>query len=390
MRELVGTRREFIAAAALSVTACRAGWWGSRGASREPLVYVGTYTNDRRSRGIYLLRMDPESGTLRMVGGAAAMVVANPSFLAVRPGRRFLYAVNEVTEFGGSASGAVSAFSLDPATGGLALLGQGASRGGAPCYVTVDRTGCFVLVANYVGGSVAVLPIQDDGRVGDATSLVQHRGRGPHAERQASPHAHCVILDPANRFALAADLGTDRVMVYRFDARAGTLSPADVAEAAVKSGAGPRHLAFHPDGRVLYVVNELDSTITAFRYDPRTGALAELQTVSTLGGRAGESFSADLHVHPSGRFAYASNRGPDNIAVFSVDARTRRLALVQLASTGGHWPRNFALDPTGRLLIAANQRSDSLVVFRVDQSTGKLTPTGARAEVPAPVCVRFV
>jgi len=382
------SRRDFLATTAVGLAGYAAGGAGGAGGADEPLVHVGTYTEGGRRDGVYRFRMNRVDGTLRPAGAAAAG--DNPSFLAMHPTRGFLYAVNEVTEYGGEPSGAVSAFAVDPGTGQLTLLNRQSSRGGAPCYVSVDDTGRFALVANYVGGSVAVLPIAEDGRLGEAAAVVQHRGSGPNAKRQKGPHAHCVILDPSNRFALAADLGIDRIMVYRFDARAGTLTPAAVPFAALPPGAGPRHLAFHPTGRVLYVVNELDLTLGVFGYDAATGALTAVQMLPILSERpAGEAIAADLHVLPSGRFLYASVRGDDSIAVFAVDQGAGTLTPVQRVSTSGDWPRNFAIDPTGRFLLVANQRSNTIVGFHVDPATGRLAETGQRLEVPAPVCIRF-
>jgi 6-phosphogluconolactonase len=379
------SRRAFVSAVALGTLGLRAP--GGAGA-RERLAYVGTYTNDGRSEGIYLLRMQSDSGALRLVGAVAA--TANPSFLAPTPDGRVLYAVSEVAEFEGTPSGAVSAFARDSATGGLVLLDRVPSGGGAPCYAALDRTGRFLLVANYGGGSVAVLPVRADGGLGEASSVVQHEGKGADPKRQSAPHAHCILPDPSNRFVLVTDLGLDRVIAYRFDARDGTLSRAAAAQASLAPGAGPRHLAFHPNGRVVYVVNELDSTLTVLRHDPATGSLAELQTIPTLVERtAGRNAPADVHVHPSGRFLYVSNRGHDSIAAFAVDRATALLRPLQEVPTGGSWPRNFALDPSGRFLLVANQRSDSIVGHRIDTATGLLTPTGQRVELPAPACIRF-
>ena len=393
------TRRDFLAAAALGAAACSRRPRGAAATERTARsderasgsddawqLYVGTYTDKTGSRGVYRMTADRGSGALRVLGVAAEL--QQPSFVALAPDGRALYAVNELTEYEGSASGALTALARDPATQALVARGRTASRGGAPCYVSVDRTGRHALVANYVGGNVAVFPVGPTG-VGAATAFVQHEGRGPNAARQDAPHAHCILLDPANRFALVADLGIDRVRVYRFDAAAGTLVPGPVPEVALRPGAGPRHLAFAPDGRTVYLVNELDSTLVAFDYDAERGALRERQLLSTRpAGAAGDNFPADLHVHPGGRFVYASNRGDDTIAVFAVDAGGR-LTLAQTVPTGGRWPRNFALDPAGRLLLVANQRSDSVVAFRIDQTTGQLTPTGSTAAVPAPVCLLF-
>lgn len=385
------TRREFLAVTAAGAaglhTVARGAHAESEDAAADPLVYVGTYTDDGRSAGIYLCRMSASTGALRLVGPAAT--ATNPSYVAATADGRFVYAVNEVTTFEGRPSGAVSAYARDRATGTLALLNQQPTGGGAPCYATLDRTGRCLLVANYVGGSVAAFPIAADGRLGDATAFVQHEGKGADPERQGAPHAHCIVPDPANRFALVADLGTDRIVTYRLDARAGTLARAN--EVRLAPGAGPRHLVFHRNGRVVYVVNELDSTITSLRYDAATGALTPRRTISTVAaGRTERNAPADVHVHPSGRFLYMSNRGHDDVAAFAIDATTAELRPLQHAATGGRWPRNFALDPSGRFLLVANQRSDGIVTHRVDARSGRLTPTGHTLAIPAPVCLRFV
>ncbi len=390
------SRRSFLsvaAAGALGLRAarsCASGPGGGGGAGAEDrLLHVGTYTTGGRREGIYALRMARDSGALHGLEAVAA--TENPSFVAAAASGRALYAVNEVAESGGQPTGGVSAFARDRTTGALTLLGRRASAGANPCYVTLDRSGRHLLVANYTGGSVAVLPVLADGGVGDATAVVQHVGRGADPKRQSAPHAHCIVPDPSNRFVLVADLGLDRVLVYRFDDRAGTLSPAAVAHGALAPGAGPRHLVFHPGGRVVYVANELDSTITTFRYDPAAGSLAALQTIPTLGAPSAQrNVPADLHVHPSGRFLYLSNRGADSIAAFAIDPASALLRPLQHVSTEGAWPRNFALDPSGRFLLVANQRSDSIVVLRIDVRTGRLTSTGERIEVPAPACIRFV
>ena len=381
------TRRDFLAVTALGIAGLRTAR-PAGGRSAEDPVYVGTYTADGRSKGIYLLMMARQTGALRIVGVAAE--TTEPSFLAVAPNGRRLYAVNETTEYEGTPSGAVSAFARNRATGALTFVNRLPSGGGAPCYLSLDGTGRFVLVANYVGGSVAVFPIRKDGGLGDATSFVQHVGHGPNATRQSSPHAHCIIPDPRNRFVLVADLGIDRVMVYGFDARAGKLSAAPAAQAVMAPGAGPRHLAFHHNGRILYVVNELDSTVSTLRYDRSAGTLTILQTVPSISEHAaGDNSPADVHVHPSGRFLYMSNRGHDSIATFAIDKSTFLLRPLQLEPTGGKWPRNFAIDPSGRFLFVANQRSDTIVTHRIDARTGTLTATGHTLELPSPVCIRF-
>jgi 6-phosphogluconolactonase len=352
------------------------------------LVYVGTYTRGD-SRGIYIYRMDAASGALTPAG--VAENVENPSFLAIHPNRRFLYAVNEVGNFQGEQSGAVTAFAIETGTGRLTPLNQQLSKGGAPCHLVVDATGKFVLVANYSGGNVAALPIQADGRLGAASGFVQHTGSSVNPRRQMAPHAHSINLDRANRFAVAADLGIDKVLVYRFDAEQGTLTAHDPASASVAPGAGPRHFAFHPGGRHAYVINELNSTVTAFGYDPERGTLDELQTLTTLPeGFSGNNSTAEVQVHPSGKFLYGSNRGHDSLAIYRIDAATGKLTPAGHRATGGKTPRNFGIAPSGKFLLAANQNSNSLHVFRIDAETGDLQPTGHVIEVPSPVCVKFL
>jgi len=300
-----------------------------------------------------------------------------------------LYAVNELGTFGGSATGAVSAFAIDDATGNLTGLGQQASGGADPCYVAVDRGGRNVLVANYTGGSVAVLPIGPDGRLQAASAVRRQAGTGPDRARQEGPHAHAIVLDGAERFALAADLGADRIFVYRFDPGAGTLEPNDPESVALEQGSGPRHLAWHPSGKYLYAVNELRSTVTAFRYDAGRGALESFQTSTTLpAGFSGPNTAAEIVVSPDGRFLYGSNRGDDSIAVFQIDP-SGALAPAGHVPTGGRTPRHFAIDPSGRWLLAANQDSGSIVVFRLDPSTGRPEPLGRPLAISKPVCVLF-
>lgn len=351
-------------------------------------VYIGTYTRGD-SKGIYLCRLDVQTGKLS--DPALAGETANPSFLAIHPSGDYLYAVGELGQFGGKRSGAVSAFRIDRSTGKLELLNQQPSRGAGACHLVVDGSGKNVLVANYSGGSIAVLPVRDDGQLDEATAFVQHEGSSVNPRRQKGPHAHSINVAPDNRFAFVADLGLDKVLVYRFDAKNGTLTPNASAWATVKPGAGPRHFAFHPGGKSAYVINELQSTVTAFAYDTRRGVLTERQTLPTLPeGFDGDSTTAEVQVHPSGKFLYGSNRGHDSIAVFSIDSETGRLTPVEHESTQGQAPRNFGIDPTGTFLLAANQNSHTVVVFRIDQDTGELTPTGQKVDVPSPVCIKVV
>jgi 6-phosphogluconolactonase len=351
-------------------------------------VYVGTYTYGK-SEGIYVGRLDLASGALEQVAKAAE--VENPSFLALDPQHRYLYAVNELGQFGGKASGGVTAFAISPATGELAYLNQQPSLGAYPCHLTVDATGKYVLVANYGGGSVAALPVEDDGRLGPATALVQHEGSSVHPTRQTGPHAHSVTLEARNRYAFVADLGLDKLLIYGFDSAQGRLAPNVVPWFQTKPGAGPRHLDIHPSGRYAYLINELDSTLTALACDGERGAFTEIHTVSTLPpGFEGQTTCADVHVAPSGKFVYGSNRGHDSIAIFAIDEATGRLTPAGYQPTLGKNPRNFAIDPTGTFLLAANQDSDTVVTFRLDPDSGRLTPTGHVAEVATPVCLKVI
>lgn len=351
-------------------------------------VYVGTYTAGTKSLGIY--RMDLDLGTGALGTPRLAGKTVNPSFLALHPGGKFLYAVGEISGFGKRPAGAVSAFAIDD-KGDLTLLNQQSSEGAGPCHVTVDKAGKYAFCANYGGGSAAALPIGDDGRLGKATGVVQHKGSSVNKSRQKEPHAHSINLDAANRFAFVADLGLDKVLVYRFDAAKGTLTPNDPPHAAVKPGAGPRHFAFHPSGKYAYVINELNSTITVFTYDAGKGTLRPIQTVSTLpSGYKGSTSTAEVVVHPSGKFLYGSNRGQDSIAVYVIDGKTGQLTLTGHQGKGIKVPRNFAVDPSGKFCLVANQAGNSVVVFRIDSRTGALEPTGHMARIDAPVCVRFL
>jgi 6-phosphogluconolactonase len=382
-------RREFLRLAglgALGLTLPR--FTQVLGAQREELLlYVGTYTTGK-SEGIYLYRLNLSSGELKHV--ATTKGVVNPSFLALAPSRRYLYAVNEVGDFAGKKSGAISSFAVDQKTGELRLLNQQPSLGADPCYVDVDAGGRFVLIANYTGGNVTVFPVQRDGSLGEATDMKQARGSSVNRERQQGPHAHCIVLDPTNQFAYSCDLGTDKIMIFRFDARNGKLLPGEPPWVQVKPGAGPRHLAFDRSGKYLFVLNELHSTVTAFARDRGKGSLKELQTLTTLPKDfTGTNSSADIHVSSDGRFLYCSNRGHDSIAIFTINPRNGLLTSVGHESTRGMTPRNFAIDPTGAFLLVANQKSDNIVAFRIDKATGRLSSTGQVVEVPSPVCLKF-
>jgi 6-phosphogluconolactonase len=364
-----------------------------RTANKPYLVFVGTYTHKTASKGIYAYRFDPGTGKLTSLGVAAES--EDPSFLAVHPNGKYLYAVNEVDHFAGKKTGAVSAFSIDPITGKLTLLNQAATQGDGPCYVSLDKTGRNVLVANYGGGSVAVFPVRQDGSVAPASACVQHSGSSVDKERQEGPHAHWIGTSPDNRFALAADLGLDEVLIYRFNAAKGALTANNPPYAKVNPGAGPRHIAFHPNGKFAYVLAEMEDSVTTFAYKASNGSLSPLQTVSALStlrkDYKGPKEAAEIAVHPGGKFLYASNRGGiDTISAFSIDPVKGTLNLKNEYPTMGKTPRNFAIDPTGKFLLAANQESNNIVTFRIDAASGALTPTGDVAEAPAPVCITFL
>jgi 6-phosphogluconolactonase len=351
------------------------------------LVYVGTYTN-HGSKGIYAYRFDSSTGKFTSLGLAAE--TAQPSFLAADASGRFLYAVNEIHGYNGQPTGAVSAFAVHPETAKLSLVNQVASHGKDPAHITLDRTGKYALVSNYTSGSVAVFPVLTDGQLGEASSFVQHKGSSANPERQEGPHAHAIALSPDNRFAVVADLGLDQLLVYRFDATNGTLEAnPQIAKAA--PGAGPRHLAFSSNGRFLYVVDELQSTVVTYSYDAATGALHELQSISTLPkGFGGHNTAAEIEIHPSGKFLFASNRGDDSVALFAIDPHAGTLSLIETDPTGGKTPRNFAIDPSGSWLLAANQDSDTIVVSKIDRKTGHLAKISETLQVPSPTCVTFV
>ena len=355
-------------------------------------TYIGTYTRresfvDGKAEGIYIYHLDPSSGQLTYSATVAGPGTLNPSFVTLSPDKRCLYAVNEITG-GKDPHGTISAFAVDPATGYLTYLNQQSTHGLAPCYASVEPAGRYCLVANYETGSLCVLPIQSDGSLGEATDVVQFSGYGPHPERQEGPHAHMVLPSPDGDFILAVDLGADRLMAFRLDPERGTLSPADPPWTPMPPGAGPRHLAFHPQQPLAYVISELASAVTVLRY--AQGAFEAVQTLSTLpDGFTGQNLGAEIKVAPSGRFVYASNRGHDSLAIYAVDQASGQLALVGHQATQGVGPRDFTIDPSGALLLAANQDSDTVVTFWIDPDAGTLRPTGPVAAVPTPVCLHL-
>jgi 6-phosphogluconolactonase len=357
-------------------------------ASGEYFVYIGTYTRTR-GKGIYMFRFQPATGKVTALSLAAE--TPSPSFLAIDPKQKFLYAANEHDgpDVPGKNS-TVSAYAIDPKTGALTFLNKVSCRGEGPAHIALDKTGKALLAANYRSGSLALLPIEADGRLGEVTGFAQHHGIGPQP-RAEGPHAHGAAFSPDNRFALVADRGLDQVLIYRYDQAKGTLTPNDPPFFDATPGAGPRHLAFHPNGRILYELNEPGSTITVLAYDAAGGTLNRIQEITTLpAGFTGTNVTAQLQIDRSARFLYASNRGADNLAVFAIDPAKATLTLVEHVSTQGKTPRDFSLDPTGGYLFAANQNSDTVVLFRVDAKTGRLTATGQVVEhVPEPTCVLF-
>lgn len=386
------SRRDFLAALAAAAAIPFASSVNSQANDRtgELLVYAGTYTTGTKSEGIYILKLNLESGGLAPYKTVAQIV--DPSFIAIDGERRYLYAVNETIEYQGKKSGYLSAFAIDQKSGGLKLLNKQPSLGGAPCHVSISDNNKFVMAANYAGGNVVVLPILGNGMLGAAIDVRQHYGSGPVKDRQEAAHAHSTTLDRRNNFVAACDLGADKVFLYKFDKVSGKLTPNSAQQFfQTKPGAGPRHFAFHPNGRAAFVINELNSSITSLAYDERRGTLKEIQSVSTLpAGWAGANTCADIKVSPDGLFLYGSNRGHDSIVSFAVEQNSGRLSFVEHVSTQGMTPRNFAIDPTGKILLAANQKSDSIVTFFIEKTTGKLRPTGNKADVPAPVCLKLI
>ena len=355
----------------------------SAGRAADVTVFVGTYTN-AQSKGIYSLQFDEASGKLSAPTLSAES--ESPSFLTMHPTGRYLYAANEHPSGPANAPGTVSAFAVDGTK--LKLINIVSSRGAGPCHVAVDRTGNWLFAANYAGGSIAAFPIHTNGGLGEASSFFQHTLTSVEP-RQKEPHAHMVVLSPDNRFLLVADLGGDRVFVYRFDERSGKLTLNNPPSGILPPGSGPRHIAFSRDGKLLYVLSELKDTVTTFRWDAGKGTLQSTGTLSALpAGYTGPKSGAEIAVHPNGKFLYTSNRGHDSIAMFSI-AADGKLTASGHEPTRGKTPRNFAIDPTGKFLLAANQDSSTIGVFRIDETTGKLTPSGDPVAVPTPVSILF-
>lgn len=347
--------------------------------TQTPTAFVCGYSEDGDG-GIFRYRLDEETGKLAEAGLYPAQAAA---FAAIHPDGAHLYTANRVS------GGAVTAYEFNPDTGDIAQVGRTHSGATDPCYVSVDAAGRYVFVSNYADGTVAAIPLETDGGFGSGATVVDHEGSSIHPERQQEPHPHSIVPGPKNRYIYVPDLGSDRIVIYEFDPDGAVLRPTEQRYVPLHEGAGPRHFVFHPDSEVCYVINELDSTITAFRYEPDTGDLSEMETVSTLSEEYdGENICADIHVHPSGEWLYGSNRGHDSIVIFSIDD-SGRLRFIGHESTRGHWPRNFALDPSGNHLHVENRRSDSIVSFRVDDASGRLTPIGQELSLPEPICMVF-
>tara|TARA_B100000965_G_C19572880_1_gene749961 strand:- start:646 stop:1800 length:1155 start_codon:yes stop_codon:yes gene_type:complete len=358
----------------------------SYAAPNKALVCVGSYsTSDKES--IHLFQLNLEDGSINKISAISGLI--NPSFLKIHPNKQFLYAVNEVGNFQGKKSGGVTSFALDVKNGKLTKLNQQPSGDTAPCHLTIDSTGKYVLVAHYGGGSTTVLPINENGHVGSVTSQIKHKGSSVHP-RQKAPHAHAIHVGPNNEFAFAPDLGLDKVLVFKFDENSGEITETKFDGVKVDPGSGPRHFGFHPNGNYAYVINEITQTITTFNYYPKLGELRSIQTLSTVPHPVKGNSTAEILVHPNGKFLYGSNRGHNSIAMFSISEKNGILTPIGHESIRGEIPRNFGIDPTGQFLLVAGQRSNNVNVFRINLETGQLKFTGHSVEVSQPACVRMV
>ncbi len=355
---------------------------------QEYLVYVGTYTG-KGSDGIYAYRFNPANGALTPIGLAAK--TENPSYLVIDAQRKFLYAVNELGNYEGQSTGAISVFSIDHASASLTLLQQVSSLGAAPCHLSFDQSGRYLMVANYTGGDAAVFPIGDNGQLGAATAFIQSSGSSADTLRQAGPHAHAIQPTPDNRFVMITDLGTDKVLTFRLNSETGSLEAHDSLQTSLSPGSGPRHLVVSSSGTFAYVINELTSTVSCFARDPETGKMEHRQTMSILPDDfSGGNTAAEITMSGDGKFLYVSNRGHDSIGIFSIAPDDGSLNSIEWVSSGGKTPRHFEIDPTGKWLLAANQNSNNLILFEIDQNTGRLLLKEQTRQVNSPVCVRFV
>jgi 6-phosphogluconolactonase len=371
-----------LSGAAPAASAFRAG----EASAEKPLVFISAFASGNDG-AIHAFQLDPKTGRLATLHRTPG--VENPFFLAFSPNQKFLYSIH-AKKFGGKEHEQVAAYAIAGRTGQLTLLNRQSSHGMAACYLDVDATGKTLLVANYSTGSVASLPVREDGSLGEAVSFIQHTGSSADPARQEGPHSHSIVVSPDNRFAYSADLGIDRVMIYRLDAAKAKLWPNEKPSANTPRGAGPRHLTFHPNGKYVYVINELSNSITRFDYDPQSGALAERETISTLPQEFhGKSYCADLKITPNGRFLYGTNRGHDSLAMYRIGL-DGRLALAGIEPSLGKGPQNLAIAPGGELLLCANMAGNNVTVFRIDPETGRLTSVGPAVSMPSPSCIRVL
>lgn len=354
---------------------------------KEFTFYVGTYTYGK-SEGIYICSFNTSLGSLRLKNVIKG--IPNPSYLILSNNGNLLYCVNEISDFEGKNEGTVSAFKINESEETLEFLNKQSSKGAAPCHLAIDKNDRYVIVSNYTSGSIAVLPVNENGSLGEAIQVVQHNGSSVNPKRQSSAHMHSVTFNESNNFIYASDLGLDKIFIYKYDGNEGKIFIENFSCVQISRGAGPRHFVFHPNGKYAYVINELNSTITAFNYNATTGYLTEIQTVSCIPQKySSDNICADIHIHLTGNFLYGSNRGHNSIVVFSVNKYDGTLSLVQHQSTLGTTPRSFAIDPTGRFLLVANQDSNSIVVFNINLEVCSLSPTEYVLEVPTPTCIKF-
>jgi 6-phosphogluconolactonase len=350
--------------------------------------YVGTYT-DGEGKGIYLFKMNSQSGGIDSV--RVTENIDNPSYLTIDRNNNYLYAVSEVSDYDENKSGSVSAFKINIKSKELIFINTVSSGGAHPCYVTIDAHSNFVLAANYTGGNICVLPIDENFGLKKASDIAQHSGSSVNEKRQSSPHAHSVYLGPENKFAYAVDLGIDKINIFQFNSENGKLIQNDPPFFKADPGSGPRHMAFHPDKGFAYLINELDNKIIALKIDKQNGGLKKIESYPTLPKNfEGTSYCSDIHIHPNGKYLYGSNRGDNSIVIFEIDKSTGKLNLIGHESTRGDWPRNFVIDPSGTFLLAANQKSNNITVFKIDVSSGSLTYTGISESLPSPVCLKFL
>lgn len=347
-------------------------------------LFIGTYT-DGDSEGIYVYSLDHTTGELHPTSVTTG--IKNPSFIEIHPSQELLYAVSELSDGGGL----ISAYAIEPSTGSLNYINQQSTGDEGPCHLSISSSGDVVAVANYSGGSITTIPINSDGSLGSPTGFIKHHGSSINPDRQSGPHPHSANIDPFNKNLLVPDLGLDKIIVYPINTKMGTLTEIPTSRAGSTQGAGPRHLAFHTNYKWVYVINELDSTITAFNYDPDLGSLEEFQNITTLPNTyGGDNYCADIHVSPNGKFLYGSNRGNDSIAIYAISQDSGKLEYIEHISTNGHYPRNFTIDTGGLIFIAANQLTNNIVSYWSSPSNGTLKPTGHSANVPAPVCLKLI